>query len=64
MKQVLTRYQKTGFIGIILIALGVVLSNTLKENSSLGTVLIAVGGLFFIAAMKRKMEMDQSTGQE
>ena len=64
MKQTLKRYQRIGLIGIILIALGVVLLNALDENRSLGTVLIAVGGLFFMAGIKRKMEVDKSAGGE
>ena len=64
MKQTIERYQRIGLVGIILIALGVVLLNALDDTSSLGTVLIAVGGLFFMAAMKSKMEVDKSTGQE
>ncbi len=64
MKQTFERYQRIGLVGIILIALGVVLLNALDDTSSLGTVLIAVGGLFFMAAMKSKMEVDKSTGQE
>ncbi len=55
-------FQRIFFIGIILIALGVSFNTTLKDSlGSLGTVMIALGGLFFIAAMaeKRKMEKEE-----
>ena len=48
-------YKRLIFAGIIIIALGITFSTNLKDTSgSLGTVLIAVGGLFFIAGMHRK----------
>jgi hypothetical protein len=47
------------FAGIIIIALGITLSNTLKSNDSFGIVLIAVGGLFFIVGMKKKKESEK-----
>ena len=50
-------YKRTFFISIILIALGVTFSTTLNIGS-LGTVLIAVGGLFFIASMAKKRKVD------
>ncbi len=45
---------------MIVIALGVTFSTTLADTvGSLGTVLIAVGGLFFIMAMaERKKEQN------
>jgi len=51
-------YKRLFFISIILIALGVAFSNTLGVGS-LGTVFIAVGGLFFIAAMARKRKEEE-----
>ena len=42
-------------MGLILIALGVALSNT-AVNGALGTVMIALGGYCFIAAMARKRQ--------
>lgn len=47
-----------------MIAPGMVLLNTLDENRSLGTVLIAVGGLFLIIAFRQKSEGEKATGQE
>jgi hypothetical protein len=48
-------YQQFIYIGFVIIALGVTFSTILDESySSLGIVLIAVGGLFFIAGMARK----------
>lgn len=45
------------FLAIIFIALGVTFSTSLKENAgSLGTVFIAVGGLFFIIGMSKKQK--------
>ena len=50
-------YKKFILAGIIIIALGVVLSNSME--GSLGTVLIAVGGLLFIVGMDRKRKDGQ-----
>jgi galactitol-specific phosphotransferase system IIC component len=48
-------YRKYIFLGIIIISLGIVFSTTLQDSiKSLGTVLIAVGGLFFIIGMSKK----------
>jgi len=42
---------------LVLIAFGVVLSTNFKSiSSSLGTVLIALGGFFLIVGMSRKKE--------
>ena len=49
------KYKRYIFMSIILIALGVVFSTTLKESvSSMGTIFIALGGLFFIIGMRMK----------
>lgn len=59
MEKKLEEYRKYIFIGIIIIALGVTLSTTMKDTvGSLGTVLIAVGGLFFIIGMSKKRKED------
>lgn len=43
------------FIGLIVIALGVIFSTTLSDKlGSLGIAFIAIGGLLFIASMSRK----------
>ena len=48
-------YRRAFFISIILIAAGVSLNTLIKENvSAIGTVFIAIGGLFFIISMARK----------
>lgn len=53
-------YRKTLFAGITIIALGIVFTTTLsKYSGSLGVVLIAVGGLFFIAGMNEKRKVDR-----
>lgn len=48
-------YKRFIYIGIIIIALGVTFSTSLKEIAgSLGIVLISIGGLFFIIGMNKK----------
>lgn len=48
-------YQRIFFIGLIVIALGVIFSTTLSDTlGPLGIVFIAIGGLLFIASMSRK----------
>ena len=48
------------FLGIIIIALGITFSTTMQDYvSSLGTVFIAVGGLFFIIGMHKKSQENQ-----
>lgn len=55
MSKKLESYKRFIFIGIIIIALGITFSTTLKESiGSLGTVFIAVGALFFIIGMSKK----------
>ena len=52
------KYKRLIFLSIILIALGVSFNTTL-DIGSLGTVFIAVGGLFLIAGMARKRTEDE-----
>jgi len=55
--QTTPRYKKLWFVGLITIALGVTLSTNIKDSAgAIGTVLIAVGGLLFIAAMSQKRQ--------
>lgn len=55
----LEEYKHYIFISIILIALGVTFSSTMKEVvGSLGVVFIAVGGLFFIIGMRIKKRQE------
>jgi Sec-independent protein secretion pathway component TatC len=57
-------YRKFIFIGIIIIALGITFTTTLKDTvGSLGTVLIAVGGLFFIIGMSKKRKEDERNNE-
>ena len=65
MENKLKKSQRIIFMGIIIIALGIVLSTTLAEKvGAIGTVLIAVGGLFFIAGMSRKKQEEEIESQE
>jgi hypothetical protein len=61
MKNQLESYRKFIFMGIIIIALGVTFSTTLEDSvGSLGTIFIAVGGLFFIIGMSKKRKQEES----
>jgi predicted membrane channel-forming protein YqfA (hemolysin III family) len=54
------KFKKFVFIGIILISLGVSLSTTIGDKTgSLGTVLVALGGLFFIIGMSLKKKSEE-----
>lgn len=60
MEKKLESSRKVIFLGMIIIALGITFSTTLKETvGSLGTVFIAVGGLFFIIGMSKKRKDDE-----
>ncbi len=53
--QIMEGYKRIFFIGLIVIALGVVFSTTLSDKlGSLVIVFVAIGGLLFIASMSRK----------
>ena len=55
------RYRKFVFLGIIFIALGVTFSTTMKDRvGSLGSIFIAVGGLFFVIGMSMKRKDNDS----
>lgn len=47
--------KKRIYMGIILISLGVVM-NTSLDVGAIGTVMIAIGGLFLISGMAKKRE--------
>ncbi len=52
-------YKRIFFIGLIVIALGVIFSTTLSDKlGSLGIVFIAIGGLLFIASIQRNRDSD------
>lgn len=60
MEAILNGYRCTIFYVIVLIALGVIFSTILKDvNSAIGTVFIAIGGLFFIIGMNKKGKKDK-----
>lgn len=60
MEAILNGYRRTIFYVIVLIALGVIFSTILKDvNSAIGTVFIAIGGLFFIIGMNKKGKEDK-----
>lgn len=57
-------YRRFIFIGIIIIAIGITFNTTLKATfPSLGTVFIAVGGLFFIIGMSKKKKEENQKNQ-
>jgi len=61
----MARYKRFILFGIIIIAMGIVFSNTLENVSeSLGTVLIAVGGLFLIIGMSKKRTEDENISDD
>lgn len=61
MAEKLEKYIRYIFAGIIIIALGVTFSTTMKDSlGSLGTVFIAIGGLFFIIGMSMKTKGEES----
>lgn len=60
MKRTIAPYKRYIFIGILIIALGVTFSTTMKDSlGSLGTVFIAIGGLFFFIGMSKKRKDDE-----
>ena len=61
MVEKLEKYRRYIFAGIIFIALGVTFSTTMKDSAgSLGTVFIAIGGLFFIIGMSMKKKAEEN----
>jgi len=60
MSKRLEPYRKFIFIGIIIIALGITFSTTLRDTvGSIGIVFIAVGGLLFIIGISKKRKEDE-----
>jgi len=55
--------KKRIYMSIIITSLGVVLNTTL-ESGAIGTVFIAIGGLFLISAFVKKKEENASKEQE
>ncbi|MCB0638208.1 MAG: hypothetical protein KDC54_16375 [Lewinella sp.] len=60
----LSPYQRLILLAIILTSLGVVFNTTLSDMGSIGTVFIAVGGLFLIMGMKKKADLDKEQAEE
>ncbi len=53
-------YRRSLFLGIVLIALGITFTTTLKDSvGSIGIVFVAVGGFFFIVGMSKKRKKDE-----
>ena len=60
MKIELAKYQRLVYMAIILVSLGVIFSTAMKDAlGGLGTVFIAIGGLFFIAGMNEKRKINK-----
>ena len=58
-------YKRIFFMGLIVIALGIIFSTTLSDKlGSLGIVFIAIGGLLFIASMSRKKKQEAEAKKE
>lgn len=54
-------YKQSFLLSLVLIALGVTFSASAKgETSSLGTVLIALGGFFLIVSMAKKQKDEEN----
>jgi galactitol-specific phosphotransferase system IIC component len=53
-------YRRYLFIAIVFVALGITFSTTLGDSlNSLGTVCIAVGGLFLIIGLSKKRKEEE-----
>ena len=63
MSDKIVSYKRFIFAAIIIIAIGISLSTQLTDNA-IGTVLIAVGGLFFIIGMSKKNQGEQPTKED
>ena len=63
-KRILKNYERVGYIGIIVITLGITFTTSLREYvGSIGIVFIAIGGLFFIFSMNEKKKEDKKNKQ-
>jgi len=50
-------FKKMIYLATIIVAIGVILTTTLKESAPpIGVVMIAIGGLFFIIGMNKKQK--------
>jgi predicted membrane channel-forming protein YqfA (hemolysin III family) len=58
----LAEYQKFIYLGIVVIALGIVFTTSLRETAGyFGNVLVAIGGLLFIVGMSKKKRSEKDT---
>jgi len=58
-------YKRIFFLGLIVIALGVIFSTTMSDRlGSLGIVFIAIGVLLFIASMSRRKKEEAEAKKE
>jgi len=63
--QIMQGYKRILFVGLIVIALGIIFSTTLNDKlGSLGIVFIAIGGLLFIASMSRKKKEEDEAEKQ
>ena len=55
------KYQRLAFLGIIVTALGIVFTTTLKDTvGTLGIVFIGIGGFLLVAGMSEKKRSEGS----
>jgi hypothetical protein len=55
------KYQRLAFLGIIVTALGIVFTTTLKDTvGTLGIVFIGIGGFLLVAGMSEKRRSEGS----
>ena len=53
--------RRIGFVAIVVVALGVTLSTTLKDYApTLGVILVAVGGFLLVVALSRRRNEQQN----
>ena len=57
----LEKHKQYLFFGMTIIAIGVTLSSVFRSvNNSIGIILIAIGGLFFIIGMNIKKKIERN----
>ena len=53
-------YRSFIYLGMVIIALSIIVKTSMSDSlGSFGTVMLAVGGLFFIIGMARKKQLNQ-----
>jgi len=64
MNKQLEKHKRFIFLGIIVIALGVTFSTTMKDTvRPIGTVFFVAGGLLFILGMRMKQKHDKENNE-